>query len=74
MKKEWWRWVVGLLGAAWIVYMWSTKDIAGQYAGMTREDMLPLVAVNVAVTLLKVMGIAAVVWLVRWIIAKWNKK
>ena len=74
MKKAPWRWVVGLLSAAFIVYMWSTKDIAGQYAGMSKEDLFPLTAVNVAVTLLKVVGIAAVVWLVRWLIAKLNKR
>ena len=74
MKKAPWRWVVGLLSAAFIVYMWSTKDITGQYAGMSKEDLFPLIAVNVAVTLLKVVGIAAVVWLVRWVIAKRNKR
>ena len=74
MKKAPWRYVVGLLSAAVIVYMWSTKDIAGQYAGMSKEDLFPLIAVNVAVTLLKVVGIAAVVWLVRWLIAKLNKR
>ena len=74
MKKAPWRYVVGLLSAAFIVYMWSTKDIAALYADMPKEDMLPLLTVNVAVTLLKVVGIAAVVWLVRWLIAKLNKR
>ena len=74
MKKAPWRYVVGLLSDAFIVYMWSTKDIAGQYAGMSKEELVPLIAVNAAVTLLKVVGIAAVVWLVRWLIAKLNKR
>ena len=74
MKKAPWRYVVGLLSAAFIVYMWSTKDIAGQYAGMPKEELVPLITVNVAVTLLKVVGIAAVMWLVRWLIAKLNKR
>ena len=74
MKKAPWRYVVGLLSAAFIVYVWSTKDIAGQYAGMPKEELVPLITVNVAVTLLKVVGIAAVVWLVRWLIAKLNKR
>ena len=74
MKKAPWRYVVGLLSAAFIVYVWSTKDIAGQYAGMPKEELVPLITVNVAVTLLKVVGIAAVMWLVRWLIAKLNKR
>ena len=74
MKKAPWRYVVGLLSAAFIVYMWSTKDIAALYADMPKEELVPLITVNVAVTLLKVVGIAAVVWLVRWLIAKLNKR
>ena len=74
MKTDWWRWPVGLLSAAFIVYMWSTKDVAGQYADMAKEDLLPLVVTNAAVTLLKVAAIAAAVWLVRWLLAKWNKR
>ena len=73
MKKAPWRYIVGFLSAAFIVYMWSAKDVAGQYAGMPREELLPLLATNIAVTLVKVVGIAAVVWLVRWLVAKWNK-
>ena len=74
MKKELWRYIVGLLSAAFIVYMWTTKNVAGQYADMAKEDLLPLIATNVAVTLVKVVAIAATVWLVRWLIAKWNKR
>ena len=54
--------------------MWTTKNVAGQYADMAKEDLLPLIATNVAVTLVKVVAIAATVWLVRWLIAKWNKR
>ena len=74
MKKESWRYIVGLLSAAFIVYLWTTKNVAGQYADMAKEDLLPLIVTNAAVTLLKVAAIAAAVWLVRWLIAKWNKR
>ena len=73
MKKEPWRWVVGLVSAAFIVYMWSTKDVADSYADLAKEDLVPLMATNIAVTLVKVIAIAAAVWLVRWLVAKWNK-
>ena len=74
MKKEPWRYIVGLLSAAFIVYMWTTKNVAGQYADMAKEDLLPLIVTNAAVTLVKVVAIAAAVWLVRWLVAKWNKR
>ena len=74
MKKAPWRYIVGFLSAACIVYMWSAKDVAGQYAGMPKEQLVPLIVTNVAVTLVKVVGIAAVVWLVRWLVAKRNKR
>ena len=74
MKKAPWRWAVGLVSAAFIVYMWSTKDVAGIYAELPREELLPLMATNIAVTLMKVVGIAATVWLVRRLAAKWNKR
>ena len=54
--------------------MWSTKDVAGQYADLPREDLLPLLVTNAAVTLLKVAAIAGAVWLVRWIAAKGSKR
>ena len=73
MKKEPWRIIIGILSAAWIIYMWVKKDIAAIYAAMPPEQILPLVVTNVAVTLLKVIGIAAVILLVKWLAAKLKK-
>ncbi|MBE6971566.1 MAG: hypothetical protein E7446_05550 [Ruminococcaceae bacterium] len=74
MKKAPLRWIMGLLSAAFIVYLWSTKDIAAQYADLPREELIPLVTVNVAVTLVKVVVIAGGIWLLRALAAKANKK
>ena len=73
MKKEPWRILVGVLAIGWIVYMWVKKDIAALYAAMPPEQILPLVVTNVAVTLLKVIGIAAVILLVKWLAGKLKK-
>ena len=73
MKKEPWRILVGVLAIGWIVYMWVKKDIAFLYAAMPPEQILPLVVTNVAVTLLKVIGIAAVILLVKWLAGKLKK-
>ena len=73
MKKEPWRILVGVLAIGWIVYMWVKKDIASLYATMSPEQILPLVVTNVAVTLLKVIGIAAVILLLKWLAGKLKK-
>ena len=73
MKKAPWRWAVGLVSAAVIVYMWSAKDVADSCVDLPREELLPLLAANIAVTLVKVLAIAAVVWLARRLAAKWDK-
>ena len=73
MKKEPWRILVGVLAISWIIYMWVKKDIAAIYASMPPEQILPLVVTNVAVTLLKVIGIAAVILLVKWLAGKLKK-
>ena len=73
MKKEPWRILVGVLAIGWIVYMWVEKDIAAIYASMPPDQILPLVVTNVAVTLLKVIGIAAVILLVKWLAGKLKK-
>ena len=73
MKKEPWRILVGVLAIGWIVYMWVKKDIVSLYATMSPEQILPLVVTNVAVTLLKVIGIAAVILLAKWLAGKLKK-
>ena len=73
MKKEPWRILVGVLAIGWIVYMWVKKDIVSLYATMPPEQILPLVVTNVAVTLLKVIGIAAVILLAKWLSGKLKK-
>ena len=73
MMKEPWRILVGVLAIGWIVSMWVKKDIAAIYATMPPEQILPLVVTNAAVTLLKVIGIAAVILLVKWLAGKLKK-
>ena len=70
MKKEPRRIVVALLSVGWIIWMWVKKDIAGIYATMPPEQVLPLLVTTIAVTVLKVIGIVAVILLVKWLIGK----
>ena len=72
-KKEPWRIVVGILAIAYIVFMWVKKDIVSIYTTMPGEQVLPLIATTVAVSLVKVAAIAGGILLLKWIINKTKK-
>ena len=72
-KKEPWRIVVFIISVAYIVFMWVRKDIADIYATMPAEQVVPLIATTIAVSLLKVAAIAGVVLLIKWVIGKVKK-
>lgn len=74
MKKETWRILVGVLGILLIVFLWVKKDVGATIAGLPREQVLPMLATSIAVTLFKVALIAAAVFLVKWLMGKFSKK
>ena len=73
-KKEPWRMIVGILSVVFIVYMWVKKDILTIYATMPKEQVLPLIAATIAVSLIKIAAIAGGILLLKWIINKVIKK
>lgn len=52
--------------------MWIKKDIAAIYSTMPKEQVLPLIFTSVAVTLIKVVALAVVIFIIKWIIAKFK--
>ena len=72
-KTEPWRIIIFILSLAFIVFMWSKKDIAAIYTTMPPEQIMPLIATTVAVSALKVAAIAGTVFFVKWIIDKVKK-
>ena len=73
-KKEPWRIVVGLLSIAFIVYFWIDKDIMTIYTTMPKEQVVPMVATTVIVSLVKIAVIAGGILLLKWIINKIKNK
>ncbi len=73
-KKEPWRIVVGLLSIAFIVYLWIDKDIMTIYTTMPKEQVVPMVATTVIVSLVKIAVIAGGILLLKWIINKIKNK
>ena len=67
-KKEPWRIIVGILAIAFIIYTWIDKDILDVYSTMPNEQIIPMVATTIAVTLVKVAAITLGILLIKWII------
>ena len=73
-KKEPWRIIVGIIAIVYIVYMWVEKDIMTIYTTMPKEQVVPLIATTIAVSLIKVVAIAGGILLIKWIIGKFKNK
>ena len=73
-KKKPWRIIVGIIAIAYIVYMWVEKDIMTIYTTMPKEQVVPLIATTIAVSLIKVAAIAGGILLIKWIISKFKNK
>ena len=67
-KTEPWRIVLGVISIAFIVYMWIKKDIASSVVNLPREQLLSLVVTGAGVSLLKVLALAAVIFLLKAIL------
>lgn len=68
------RLLVGLISVAWIAYMWVKKDVLSLYSGLSGEELAPLAVTTAAVSLLKVLALAAGVLLLKWLAGKMAKK
>ena len=73
-KKEPWRIIVGVFAIVFIVYMWVEKDIMTIYTTMPKEQVAPLIATTIAVSLIKVAAITGGILLIKWIISKFKNK
>lgn len=74
VKKEPWRIAVGIISVIFIIFMWIKNDIISIYTTMPKEQIVPLIATTVAVSVLKVAIITSVVLLVKWLIKKVKDK
>ena len=73
-KKEPWRIVVFSIAVAFIVFMWVKKDIVDIYTTMPSEQIMPLIVTTLAVSLLKVVVIAGVILLLKWLFSKMKRR
>lgn len=73
-KKEPWRIVVFILSVLFLVFMWIKNDILTIYTTMPEEQIIPLIATTIAVSLIKVAAFAGIITLIKWIIGKIKTK
>lgn len=69
-KSDWKRWLLAGVSVLVIIGMWVHKNVAGKFTEMSAADALPMIAVNVVVTGMKVLLITAVLMAARWIAGK----
>ena len=73
-KPEPWRIVVFALAILWIIFMWVRKDLASIGTAVPREQLLPLLATTLGVSLLKAAAIAGAVLFLKWLAGKSKNK
>jgi uncharacterized integral membrane protein len=73
-KKEYWRIIVFIISILFIVFLWVKNDIVSIYATMPKEQVVPLIAITILVSLLKIAAITGGVLLIKWVVDKIKKK
>ena len=73
-KKEPWRIIVFIIAVLFIVYRWIEKDVVAIYTTMPKEQVAPLIATTIAVSLVKVAAITGGILLIKWVVGKITKK
>ncbi len=73
-RIEPWRIVVAVISFWVIILMWARKDIVSILGTVSGKDAIPMIMTSLAVSLVKVLLIAAAVFVVRWIVSKIQNK
>lgn len=73
-EKQPWRIVVFIIAVIFIIFMWIKNDILSIYSTMPKEQVIPLIATTIAVSLLKVAVLTGAILLLKWLLNKANKK
>ena len=68
------RIAVAVLSVAVIAIMWIKKDVLGLWNGLSSEDILPLLATNAVVIIIRIALLAGIIYLIKKLLAKFKKK
>lgn len=68
------RIAVAVLSVIVIAIMWIKKDVLGLWSNLSSEDILPLLATNAVVIIVRIALLAGIIYLVRKFAAKIKSK
>lgn len=68
------RIAIGVLSIIVIAIMWIKKDVLGLWSNLSSEDLLPLLATNAVVIIVRIAILAGIVFIVRKLLTKLKKK
>ena len=68
------RIAVAVLSVIVIAIMWIKKDALGLWSGLSSEDILPLLATNAVVIIIRIAILAGIIYLIKKIAAKIKSK
>ncbi len=68
------RIAIGIISVIVIAIMWIKKDVLGLWSGIGTEDLLPMLATNAVVIIVRIAILAGIIYLVKKLAAKLKKK
>ena len=68
------RIAIGVLSIIVIAIMWIKKDVLGLWSNLSSEDLLPLLATNAVVIIVRIAILAGIIYLVRKLLTKLKKE
>ena len=68
------RIAVAVLSMIVIAIMWIKKDVLGLWSNISSEDLLPLLATNAVVIIVRIAILAGIIYLIRKLAAKIRNK
>ena len=68
------RIAIAVLSIVVIAIMWIKKDALGLWSNLSSEDLLPLLATNAVVIIVRIAILAGIVFIVRKLLTKLKKK
>ena len=67
------RIAIAVLSVIVIAIMWIKKDVLGLWSNLSSEDILPLLATNAVVIIVRIAILAGIVYLIKKLLAKLKK-
>ena len=68
------RIAVAILSVIVIAIMWMNKDVLGLWSGISNEDLLPMLAANAAVVIVRLAVLAGIIYLIKTLAFKLRRK